>query len=132
MLASLSDIPSTIADMTSNDPYRSVSEYVRDVNGYIKCDCPTTGTPPPQCAPTCGNPPFLEFTWADVIRATYPIPGIYNMSTADEIAALIKIWPAAAKTVQDPKYSALAHYNSGSVLPPNPPVKVDPTTGCEE
>lgn len=132
MLSSFSDIPATIADMSANDPYRSVSEYVRDDNGYIKCDCPGTGTQPPQCQPTCGNPPFLEFVWADVIRSNFPINGIYNMSTSDQIAALIKIWPNATKTVQQPQFAKQPHYNSGSVPPPNPPITVDPATGCEE
>lgn len=134
-ISGFSQIPKSINDMNLNDPYRTVSEWVRDDYGYIKCDCEGSTPGPtasfPQCKPDCDNPPFLEFIWGDVIRKTFPIDGIYSTSTSKEIAALLSIWPNATSAVKSSQYSSLPHYNSGTIKPPVPPVEVDPSSGCE-
>ncbi|ETO31589.1 putative ParB-like nuclease [Reticulomyxa filosa] len=46
------DLPNNMQSLT-DDPFRSLSEYIRDAHGYIKC---------------VDNKPFFEFYWADFFR----------------------------------------------------------------
>lgn len=124
-------IPSTVGGITHDDPYRSLSEWVRDAYGYIKCKpSPDPTAAFPQCSGGGGNPPFLEFIWGDVVREQYPLPGIYTASPAAQVSPLLSILQDSLVLVQEPKFAALPHFNSGAQKPTKN-ITIDPITGCE-
>lgn len=124
------DIPNSVQAITLDDPFRSLSEYVRDSYGYIKCSDDTASLP--QCAGGGGNPPFLEFVWGNLMRTKYlsVVPNIYEDSVPEQIQPLLGLFPEALKYVMNPQFSHYPHYNDGSKQPADP-VAVDSSTGCE-
>eukprot|EP00697_Spironema_sp_BW2_P004076 gnl/Spiro4/15491_TR8343_c0_g1_i1.p1 gnl/Spiro4/15491_TR8343_c0_g1~~gnl/Spiro4/15491_TR8343_c0_g1_i1.p1 ORF type:complete len:232 (+),score=82.93 gnl/Spiro4/15491_TR8343_c0_g1_i1:282-977(+) len=64
----LEQLPHSLKYMR-DDPFRALSEYVRDGHGYIKCGEPHTDKMP-QCKGS--YPPFfLEFIWANFLREKF-------------------------------------------------------------
>ena len=60
--------------------------WVRDDNGFIKCDNSTDSRP--ECVKSGGqNVPFLEFIWGDVARSIYTFKpsDIYNVTVEDQV-----------------------------------------------
>eukprot|EP00124_Ichthyophonus_hoferi_P004551 Ihof_evm2s516 gene=Ihof_evmTU2s516 len=54
-----------------DDPFRTLSRYVRTGNGFIKCNAKKT-----SYIPQCKNsdaPFFLEFRWAELLRSKLPV-----------------------------------------------------------
>eukprot|EP00039_Didymoeca_costata_P021028 m.343160 g.343160 ORF g.343160 m.343160 type:complete len:291 (-) comp22431_c0_seq1:64-936(-) len=129
-ISNYSDIPPVVTEC-QDDPYRSLSEWVRDDYGYVKCSSDTAKLPPCEKQKNCcTNPPFLEFYWADALRKQYPISSIYSSTPKKQVAPLLQVYPPSLKLVKEPTYKSLPNYYSGTEEP-NPPVKVDPSSGCE-
>lgn len=80
-------------DEIGDDPFRTLSRWVRDSCGYIKCgkDCGGDGAATSKltrCENCAVAPYFLEFRWADYMRDNREECGItddiYQMSTAQQ------------------------------------------------
>jgi len=127
-LASWRDIPASIHAIVQDDPYRSFSGLVRDQYGYLKCDSSTVGIGP--CTATSSNQPFLEFIWGDVLRHDFPLASVYTASIATQAKYFAKDMKLSLITVKNKRYSGLPNYYSGTTQP-DPPVKIDKTTGCQ-
>ncbi|ETO03846.1 hypothetical protein RFI_33556, partial [Reticulomyxa filosa] len=66
------DLPNNMQSLT-DDPFRSLSEYIRDAHGYIKCGVAGMDVFSICNASSAGgkkvdNKPFFEFYWADFFR----------------------------------------------------------------
>lgn len=78
-------LPETLAEI-SDDPYRTLSRWVRNSCGYIKCgtECGGDGGPSTseleQCRECSVSPFYLEFRWADFLREVVSIEGIYDLA----------------------------------------------------
>lgn len=81
ILRALSAIPDEVSGLT-DDPYRSLSAFVRDAGGYVK-------TPEP----------FAEFQWADFYRTRIPMwTNPYQFKAAVEQAVHLA-WSPDARTL---------------------------------
>lgn len=83
-------VPSSVAKLR-DDPYRSLSYYVRESWGYVKCE------PAPSKLPQCQHPAapelFLEFKWANFLRTQVTLRGaggesIYELCPAKQVTPM--------------------------------------------
>lgn len=77
----------------ADDPYRTLSRWVRNSCGFIKCGTVCGGdganTMDLESCETCPvSPYFLEFKWANYLRDEVPIPGIYDLQGKAQAAVL--------------------------------------------
>ena len=126
----------TIAD----DPYRTLSRWVRDSCGYIKCgkECGGDGEDTSDLArcEACSTAPyFLEFRWADYMRGNSPtceVPAdVYSMSTTEQAAVLPAKLPCLMDAARGPEalVDGLPGWNDGLITPKQVQLDAD---GCEE
>lgn len=101
-----------------NDPYRTLSRWVRNSHGYLKC---ATNTVTPAivgdyCQKNPDNPEyFMEFVWADTWRpplAERHDDKLYAASNKKEIKGLKKLLDGAITAAMDPSQSHQVGYNS--------------------
>ena len=84
-------------DTIGDDPFRTLSRWVRDSCGYIKCGkvCGGDGADTSklaQCEACSVAPYFLEFRWADYMRSRMAdcniVEGIYDLTTTQQAEML--------------------------------------------
>jgi hypothetical protein len=115
------ELPLHVADL-GDDPYRSLSEYVRDAHGYIKCGvvgtevfpkCQKTETDSAEEESTPMNVPFEEFFWADFMRDRKVLSKdnglrsrdpflLYNMTWRDQVTLFNRRFQRAVVSVTSP------------------------------
>jgi len=124
--------PQTLQAISKDDPYRSLSEWVRDEYGYVKCE--TTGDTSHfnQCHHTRA-PPFLEFKWADLFRnASNLSDTIYTLTPEEQVAPLWSLVPEMIKLAQGERNAGMAGYNQDPKEQiPDSPIAID-SRGCEK
>ncbi len=112
-----------------DDPYRTLSRWVRDSNGYIKCSDMKKSKRPAQCNDN-PTPYYLEFFWADLFRDMVPIGDIYRYATRNEITQLEAHFGAAmeAAASDEAKKELGLKYGYNESIEPKP---VELKSGCE-
>ena len=96
-------IPRSIATLIDDDPYRSFSYYVRESWGYIKCEpAPEPTAQLPECLHKPQPELFLEFTWANFLRKTVDLKGlfgqpIYELRPNQQVEPMKKALASAVK-----------------------------------
>lgn len=127
-------LPETLSALR-NDPYRTLSAWVRDSHGYINCSTIKEGSKPKQCQENL-TPYFLEFYWADFLRKQVPIDNIYTENYEVEIAELVNHFCDAMHAALSPAARAelgVAYgYNESTGFPGMAPNAVRISAkGCE-
>lgn len=97
-------LPANLGDML-NDPYRTLSRWVRESCGYLKSGKDQCATFGPGASSW-----FMEFSWADFLRGTTPIasaekPVCVSMPYTKEclpnqVGALVMLYPSAMKAAE--------------------------------
>jgi hypothetical protein len=109
----------------ADDPYRSLSRWVRDSYGYLKCG---RGDPNlrdyPECTdPSSGNPAFfMEFEWANFMRAHFmkEEPEAHEIMTVGldpgdgQLAAISRYLPIGIRVATSQAAKAMIGFNDGS------------------
>jgi hypothetical protein len=140
------EIPNQVRSM-SDDPMRTLSAWVGDSCGYVKCD-------DEHCRPMsdnekiCGKPLFLEFRWADYLRQ---VEGVRDRVGNDtdctqrdletltclkaQHSKLAKAFPPAMQAVANAKakddVGQASGYNPNAPQPSSPPPDCLDSTGAE-
>lgn len=122
-----SDLPLGLEYM-ADDPYRTVSRWVRDSCGYVKegNDCLSAYTDEQIArygAPAKAD--FMEFLWANFFRDN-GVPSVSSQHTKEELEAVLS---QALELAKSAKAQDLPGFNDGSILPPHP-VVLD-ARGCD-
>eukprot|EP01052_Picozoa_sp_SAG31_P018748 SAG31_NODE_1341_length_8708_cov_10.945174_9_plen_318_part_00 len=129
LLRRFNEIPSNVGAISADDPFRSLSGWVRDSQAYIKCSSKTATSS--ACAGRTTNPPFLEFRWAAVLATVLEPkigPSIYDTPVKQQVSKLASVLMNATRIVGREVYNDLPGYNHGDV--PIKLVKLD-KHGCE-
>jgi len=134
-------IPDSLGNIVNDDPFRSVSEWVRDNYGFIKCIPGSKTGDFPQCQHAIA-PPFLEFKWGDIFRTIasqnkakaglIAPPGVYNLTAADQVKPMWELVDFFGSQAQDKAHSGEPGFNQDpSSQAPKHPVSID-SHGCEQ
>eukprot|EP00657_Telonema_sp_P-1_P000622 TRINITY_DN11194_c0_g1_i1.p1 TRINITY_DN11194_c0_g1~~TRINITY_DN11194_c0_g1_i1.p1 ORF type:complete len:306 (-),score=68.23 TRINITY_DN11194_c0_g1_i1:222-1139(-) len=124
-------LPSSLHEM-HDDPFRSLSGWVRDDQGYIKCS-PDLGYA--QCSEggePIQPPPFLEYMWANIFRVSPPLAvNVYSMNAYAQVQPLWGIVKDMISLAQAANYSSMPGFNQDPVHQyPKHMVEID-NDGCE-
>ena len=121
-------LPSDLAGL-ADDPYRTLSRWVRNSCGYLKCDS--------GCAnASCPSPYYLEFIWGDFMGDAFDDPAVYDMPRDHQIAWLRdnlddpRGGRGAIQIVNAAAASKMPGFNGGQTAIAK--VTIDAETGCEE
>lgn len=122
-----SDLPLGL-EYIADDPYRTVSRWVRDSCGYVKegNDCLSAYTDEQIArygAPAKAD--FMEFLWANFFRDN-GVPSISPLHTREQLEAVLS---QALELAKGEKAKDLPGFNDGSILTPHP-VVLD-ARGCD-
>ncbi len=130
------DLPARLSDI-EDDPFRTLSRWVRDSCGYIKCGkvCGGKGEDTMDLA-RCEESPvsayYLEFHWANFLRKKMDISGVYDLPLKDQGARLQDHLQEAMDISRGMKAieQGLPGWNNGLIEPKL--VRFDGHGGCEK
>lgn len=131
-------LPSDLAGL-ADDPYRTLSRWVRESCGYIKCDTVcggdggTRNTNELELCQACSvSPYFLEFRWANYFRAEMPNEEVYRLSGKEQARVLQGLLQDAMTSATQPKAleEGLPGWNLGLIQSQR--VGFDPETLCDQ
>lgn len=131
-------LPTRLADL-ADDPYRTLSRWVRESCGYIKCDTTCGGDGGTRntnelamCQACSVSPYFLEFRWANYLRVEVPKEEVYELNGKEQARVLQGILQDAMRAAAQPKAldEGLPGWNLGLIEPQR--VGFDPETLCDE
>eukprot|EP00123_Amoebidium_parasiticum_P015086 comp22777_c0_seq1/m.35637 comp22777_c0_seq1/g.35637 ORF comp22777_c0_seq1/g.35637 comp22777_c0_seq1/m.35637 type:complete len:312 (-) comp22777_c0_seq1:169-1104(-) len=139
--AQISQIPPGLKQLR-DDPFRTLSRYVRTGRGYIKCDSKKTAGLP-QCQ-TGDAPFFIEFKWAELLRQKLPAirdtnrpqirphdpEYIYTTNFQSQIQSLRNVLNLAMDIARSDAAKSMPGYNMNPELAPPAPAIVD-ENGCD-
>lgn len=127
-------LPKKLDDLR-DDPYRTLSRWVRDACGYVKCaDGDGTDACAVRTGGGCSGAYFMEFLWADYLRGQLPLPANPSGPVASCQAmpyqdlcvaggsttkAIMGLEAQAMRVAAQPLANALPGYNS-TLQPPAP------------
>lgn len=107
----------------ADDPYRSMSRWVRNAYGYVKCkgdDDPNVQHLPECMDKNSGNPAFfMEFQWANYMRAHFmgEVPAAHTMLTSTlapghgQLAAISRYLPYGMQVTEGPAAIDMIGFN---------------------
>ncbi|EKX40747.1 hypothetical protein GUITHDRAFT_164608 [Guillardia theta CCMP2712] len=105
------DLPQSVKYL-KDDPYRTLAMYVRQSYGFIKCGSKSANSKFPQCEG--GNvtaKPYIEFKWAKLYRAQFPLPDIYDQSDQAQVIQLQSVLGQAITISLDPRNAGQEGFN---------------------
>jgi len=141
MNVSVDSLPKNLKGMVDN-PYRTLSTWLRSSHAFIKCGQKQT-IPLPQCKNQVAAIFYLECFWAKFIHAKFPLNNypeypvieppledwVYSSNLQSQVEALQSIYVDAIKYAGSPAAHSMPGFNlSPDILPPTP-LQISPT-GC--
>lgn len=123
-------LPDSLQKM-DDDPYRTLSEWLKDSHGYIMC----TGDDGTQSLPQCktqGEIYFLQMIWDEVIKERFPVPGIYDTIGSAQVGKLRGILNSTMSYALSSDAKQYPGWNQAQAIQKPQVVSPDVVSGCYE